>query len=153
MHGILEKLQVGAIDVATLDVDTAKQLLQRADAALDAAQSRIVALTAALRDLVDIADAGRPKHISEVRRRLLHAQGLLAAPVRATSLATDQTPSLNDAPKTAGGFDGAPAQGAPAASVRPAARMQSDEPEAMDEGHAKSDLDNLKRILKTTWAI
>jgi hypothetical protein len=80
MHALFNRLRVGGAPQACVsDPETAADLLQQADEALEAAQIRIVQLTEALQGLVDLSDATRPRNMAEVRRRLVYAQRLLSA--------------------------------------------------------------------------
>jgi hypothetical protein len=171
MHALFNRLRVGGAPQAWVsDPETAADLLQQADEALEAAQIRIAQLTEALQGLVDLGDATRPRNMAEVRRRLVYAQRLLAG--------ADEVAPL-------GGQDAAPSTSAPASATRPASVTPSaraapaavgarsspvvplsepsspppfllrvgppDGPETEEED-LERDLDNLRKILAASWA-
>jgi len=119
MHALFNRLRVGGAPRAWVsDPETAADLLQQADEALEAAQIRIAQLTEALQGLVDLSDATRPRNMAEVRRRLVYAQRLLSA---------------SDEAAPFGCLDVAPTTPAPMAlpmSVRPSASPTPRAPDA-----------------------
>jgi hypothetical protein len=135
MHALFNRLRVGGAPQAWVsDPETAADLLQQADEALEAAQIRIAQLTEALQGLVDLSDAMRPRNMAEVRRRLVYAQRLLSgaddvAPfgwldaVPSTS-APATPPARVESPATVA----RPAPVAPPAAVAPPAPMASAAP-------------------------
>ena len=165
MHALFNRLRVGGAPQAWVsDPETAADLLQQADEALEAAQIRIAQLTEALQGLVDLSDAARPRNMAEVRRRLVYAQRLLANAEDAAPTGT-----LDAAPSTpAPASVTPPVPQAPAASVatapvvplsEPPARPpfllrvgDPDGPEAEEEEDLERDLDNLRKILEASWS-
>ena len=165
MHALFNRLRVGGAPQAWVsDPETAADLLQQADEALEAAQIRIAQLTEALQGLVDLSDATRPRNMAEVRRRLVYAQRLLASAEEATPTGT-----LDAAPSTrAPASVTPPAPPAPAASAAPSAPVVAlTEPSAPppfllrvgepagsepEEEDLERDLDNLRKILEASWA-
>jgi hypothetical protein len=165
MHALFNRLRVGGTPQAWVsDPETAADLLQQADEALEAAQIRIAQLTEALQGLVDLSDATRPRNMAEVRRRLVYAQRLLASPEEAappvsldaaprTSAPASVTPSAAPAP-SAGVPPSAPVVPLSAPSAPPPFLLrvgQPDEPETEDED-LERDLNNLRKILEASWS-
>jgi len=181
MHALFNRLRVGGAPQAWVsDPETAADLLQQADEALEAAQIRIVQLTEALQGLVDLSDAARPRNMAEVRRRLVYAQRLLSAPDEAApfgcldvapttsapvALPVSVRPSALPPPPAA-----APPAAAPPAFNEPTAlsaltalseraapppflmRVGQSESRDTEEEDLERDLDNLKKILQASWA-
>jgi len=174
MHALFSRLRVGGAPQAWVsDPETAADLLQQADEALEAAQMRIARLTEALQGLVDLSDATRPRNMAEVRRRLVYAQRLLSAPDETAPLGC-----LDVAPTTSAPMplpvsvrpSAPPPAAAPPASGEPTALgeltalseraapppflLRVAEPDSRDteEEDLERDLDNLKRILQASWA-
>jgi hypothetical protein len=99
MHALFNRLRIGGAPQAWVsDPETAADLLQQADEALEAAQIRIAQLTEALQGLVDLSDATRPRNMAEVRRRLVYAQRLLSAPDEAAPFGCLDVASTTSAP-------------------------------------------------------
>ncbi|HXW30905.1 MAG TPA: hypothetical protein VEK55_16205 [Xanthobacteraceae bacterium] len=165
MHALFNRLRVGGAPQAWVsDPETAADLLQQADEALEAAQIRIAQLTEALQGLVDLSDAARPRNMAEVRRRLVYAQRLLANAEDAAPTGT-----LDAAPSTpAPASVTPPVPQAPAASVatapvvvplsepsaRPPFLLRVGEPDGSEaeEEDLERDLDNLRKILEASWS-
>jgi hypothetical protein len=81
MNALLNKLHrlgFGAEPVIETDNDDTAALLQKAAAAVEAAQARIEELTQALQGLVDLSDSSRPREYMEAHRRLVQARRVLA---------------------------------------------------------------------------
>jgi hypothetical protein len=166
MHALFNRLRVGGAPQAWVsDPETAADLLQQADEALEAAQIRIAQLTEALQGLVDLSDATRPRNMAEVRRRLVYAQRLLASAEEAAPLVSLDTGSSTSAPASVTpSADAAPSAGvAPPAPVVPLSTPsapppfllrvgQPAEPEAEEEEDLERDLDNLRKILEASWS-
>jgi len=157
MHALFNRLRVGGAPQAWVsDPETAADLLQQADEALEAAQIRIAQLTEALQGLVDLSDATRPRNMAEVRRRLVYAQRLLASADEAiASAGLDAAPSTS-APVSAPPAVTPPTPSAPVASVTPPPPFllrvgQPEGPEAEEED-LERDLNNLRKILEASWA-
>ena len=130
MHALFNRLRIGGAPQAWVsDPETAADLLQQADEALEAAQIRIARLTEALQGLVDLSDATRPRNMAEVRRRLVYAQRLLSAPdeaapfgcldVASTTSAPVPVPVRPSASLTPSAPDAAPARVTPRAAEPP----------------------------------
>jgi len=99
VHALFNRLRIGGAPQAWVsDPETAADLLQQADEALEAAQIRIARLTEALQGLVDLSDATRPRNMAEVRRRLVYAQRLLSAPDEAAPFGCLDVASTTSAP-------------------------------------------------------
>ena len=114
MHALFNRLRIGGAPQAWVsDPETAADLLQQADEALEAAQIRIARLTEALQGLVDLSDATRPRNMAEVRRRLVYAQRLLSAPDEAAPFGCLDVASTTSAP--------VPVSVRPSASLTPSA--------------------------------
>jgi hypothetical protein len=173
MHALFNRLRIGGAPQAWVsDPETAADLLQQADEALEAAQIRIAQLTEALQGLVDLSDATRPRNMAEVRRRLVYAQRLLSTAEEAAPLGGLDAASSTSAP--------APLPVAPAASATPPAppltgasavspapvvalsepaapppfllRVGQPEERENEEEDLERDLDNLRKILEASWA-
>jgi hypothetical protein len=166
MHALFNRLRVGGTPQAWVsDPETAADLLQQADEALEAAQIRIAQLTEALQGLVDLSDATRPRNMAEVRRRLVYAQRLLAsaeeaAPTGALDIAPSTpapasvTPPAPPAP-AASGAPSAPVVALSEPSTPPPFLLRVGEPDASEpeeEEDLERDLDNLRKILEASWA-
>ena len=81
MNALLNKLHrlgFGAEPAIETDNDDTAALLQKAAAAVEAAQARIEELTHALQGLVDLSDSSRPRDYMEAHRRLVQARRVLA---------------------------------------------------------------------------
>jgi len=173
MHALFNRLRVGGAPQAWVsDPETAADLLQQADEALEAAQIRIAHLTEALQGLVDLSDATRPRNMAEVRRRLVYAQRLLSAAEEAAPLGGLEAASSTSAPvplpllPASAPPPAPPATGVSAAPPAPVAPLsepparppfllrvgQPDERENEEED-LERDLDNLRKILEASWAI
>jgi hypothetical protein len=165
MHALFNRLRVGGAPQAWVsDPETAADLLQQADEALEAAQIRIAQLTEALQGLVDLGDATRPRNMAEVRRRLVYAQRLLASADEGAPLgsqdAAPSTSALASATPPASVKSSAPA--APSAPVvllsEPSApppfllRVGPPDGPETEEEDLERDLDNLRKILAASWA-
>jgi hypothetical protein len=177
MHALFNRLRIGGAPQAWVsDPETAADLLQQADEALEAAQIRIAQLTEALQGLVDLSDATRPRNMAEVRRRLVYAQRLLSAPdeaapfgcldVAPTPSGPTALPASETAPVSAPvrALAAPPARAAPPAPIEPPAlnepaapppflfRVGQPDSGDVEEEDLERDLDNLKKILQASWA-
>jgi hypothetical protein len=171
MHALFNRLRVGGAPQAWVsDPETAADLLQQADEALEAAQIRIAQLTEALQGLVDLSDATRPRNMAEVRRRLVYAQRLLSTAEEATppddqdaaSASSTSAPLPVPASETPPAPPTPPARVAPPAPVVPLSdpsapppfllRVGSPDERETEEEDLERDLDNLRKILEASWA-
>jgi hypothetical protein len=173
MHALFNRLRVGGAPQAWVsDPETAADLLQQADEALEAAQIRIAQLTEALQGLVDLSDATRPRNMAEVRRRLVYAQRLLstaeeAAPPGGLEAASSTSAPLPlpvppasatpPAPRAMGASAPRPAPvvalGEPSAPPPFLLRVGQPDERENEEEDLERDLDNLRKILEASWAI
>jgi hypothetical protein len=168
MHALFNRLRVGGTPQAWVsDPETAADLLQQADEALEAAQIRIAQLTEALQGLVDLSDATRPRNMAEVRRRLVYAQRLLsttdeaaplgnldAAPLTSAPLPPSASVTAPAAPEPASVAPPAPVVPLSAPPVTPPFLLRVGEPDGREseEEDLERDLDNLRKILEASWA-
>ena len=182
MHALFNRLRVGGAPQAWVsDPETAADLLQQADEALEAAQIRIAQLTEALQGLVDLSDATRPRNMAEVRRRLVYAQRLLSAPDEAAPFGCLDVAPTTSAPMALAASVRPSASPTPSAPAAPPARvppppverpafseptglsepaapppflLRVGQPDSRDteEEDLERDLDNLKKILQASWA-
>jgi hypothetical protein len=173
MHALFNRLRVGGAPQAWVsDPETAADLLQQADEALEAAQIRIAQLTEALQGLVDLSDATRPRNMAEVRRRLVYAQRLLSTADEAPPLGAFESAASTSAPVplpvTAAASATPPAPAATGARVAPPApvvplsdpstpppfllRVSQPDERENEEEDLERDLDNLRKILEASWA-
>jgi hypothetical protein len=171
MPALFNRLRVGGAPQAWVsDPETAADLLQQADEALEAAQIRIAQLTEALQGLVDLSDATQPRNMAEVRRRLVYAQRLLstaeeAAPsgdLAAASPSSTSAPLPVPASVTPPAPPDPPARVAPPAPVVPPSDPPAPPPFLLrvglpddrdtEEEDLERDLDNLRKILEASWA-
>jgi len=160
MHALFNRLRVGGAPQAWVsDPETAADLLQQADEALEAAQIRIAHLTEALQGLVDLSDATRPRNMAEVRRRLVYAQRLLSAAEEAAPLGGLEAASSTSAPVPLPLLPASapPAPVAPLSEppARPPFLLRVGQPDEREneEEDLERDLDNLRKILEASWAI
>jgi hypothetical protein len=150
MQALFNRLRAGsAPQTLVSDPEAAADLLHQADEALEAAQIRIMQLTEALQGLVELSDATRPRNVAEVRRRLVYAQRLLATGDEIEVAAAESEDETERSTCDAASPD--------AAASKPAPTSFFISPDQLDAGQVdldslERDLDNLKKILKASWA-
>src|SRR5262249_27501158 len=77
---LVDRLRVAAAEAKILNRESTSELFHEAADALAAANARVVELTTALRELVDVSDSQKSLDIGQTRRALAKARSTLASP-------------------------------------------------------------------------